>query len=118
MKQAQADLDNYRTKNTNKLGFILLGISCLDVTATTLGIHFSYFYEVNPLLNYFLQQFGLRGLICSKMFFVIIPILIFEIVSKFELAPQNEIRFIYRITIVIYIVVLVTGFIVEFLTAH
>ncbi len=94
----------------SRFGVILLSVCLLDLTGTALGIHFGYFEEANPMLNYFLERWGLFGLIISKMFFVLIPLLVLEIAPRFDSIVQRRIGIYYKVVIYAYILILEGAF--------
>ena len=101
----------------NRLGLTLLIICLLDLIRTALGIHFGYLEELNPMLNYFLVHWGLSGFILAKLFFVVVPILVLETVSKIQLLAQERIRFYYKIAISAYVLILGGGILFQLITA-
>lgn len=94
----------------SKYGVVLLSICLLDTTGTFCGIYTGIFGELNPILNYFLINWGLAGFVLSKIFiFVILPILIFEITFKLNLLSRKRIKNYYIFTIVAYLLILAGG---------
>ena len=94
----------------SRFGAVLLSICFLDLIGTVLGIHFGYLKEANPMLNYFLERWGLLGFIISKMFFVIIPILVLEIAPRFDSIAQRRIGTYYKVVIYAYVLILEGAF--------
>ncbi|MBU2633445.1 hypothetical protein KJ751_03000 [Patescibacteria group bacterium] len=90
----------------SKFGVILLGICFFDLGATSLGIHFGYLDEMNPLLDYYLVQFGLWGLILSKIFLSVVPVFVIETVNKIGLITKWQLKIYCSIAIFIYVLVL------------
>ncbi len=90
----------------SRFGVILLSICLLDLTMTALGIHFGYLKEASPILNYFLERWGLPGLILSKIFFVATPLLILEIAPGFDSIAQRRIGAYYKFVIYSYVLIL------------
>ena len=100
----------------NRLGLALLIICLLDLTGTALGIHFFDLWEANPMLRYFFAKWGLSGLILSKLFFVVVPILILEIISKYDPGARRRIRTCYKFLIFAYLLIFAAGNLFQFIT--
>lgn len=90
----------------NRLGIILASICLIDLIGTIFGIHYFHGIEKNPILNYFLEHWGLTGFVISKMFFTIVPISALEAILKLKLASPQKIEMCYKITIWGYLLIL------------
>ncbi|MDP3052313.1 MAG: DUF5658 family protein [bacterium] len=101
----------------NRLGLVFLIICLLDLTGTALGIHFGYLGEANPILNYFLIDWGLSGFILAKLFFVVVPIFVLEIISKYDPGVRRRIRTCYKFLIVAYVFIFIMGNLYQLATA-
>lgn len=62
----------------SRLGKLLLLVCLLDLAATLWLIHFANASEMNPILNYYLKEWGTIGLIGSKMWLVLMPLFVIE----------------------------------------
>ena len=85
---------------------ILTSICLIDLTVTVLGICLGYFEESNPMLNYFLERWGLSGLILSKTFFIVVPFSFIGITLKFDWIGRRTVGFYYKIALLSYILIL------------
>jgi len=90
-------------------GVVLAGICLSDLAGTMLGIHFGYMKEANPTLHYYFEQWGLLGLVFSKMFLTIVPIFVLEAFIKSRLINAKRMQVLYQAAIFGYLVVLVGG---------
>jgi hypothetical protein len=97
------------------LGLTLLIICLSDLSWTALGVHFGWLNEGNPMLNYFLSNWDLSGFILVKLFFVIVPILIFEIMRKHNPEVRRRIRAYYRFLIFAYLSIFTAGSLFQFI---
>jgi len=88
---------------------ILLLICFIDLTLTALGIYLRILEEGNPLLYYFLSVYGLSGFILVKVFFIVVPISILEVMPKINLISKRKVVLYYWILIPSYVLILVAG---------
>ena len=86
----------------SKYGIILLGICLLDGIGSLIGIHIGYMNEFNPILKFFLINWGLMGFIFSKIIcFTLVPITFLEMNYKRHL---KLVTFGYRFVIIAYLI--------------
>ncbi len=101
----------------NRLGLTLLIICLLDLIGTALGIHFFGLWEANPTLRYFFVKWNLSGLILYKLFWVVVPILILEIIRKYDPGARRRIRTCYKFLIFAYLLIFAAGNLFQLITA-
>lgn len=81
-----------------KYGVILTILCALDLISTAFGIQAGIIEEANPLMAYFLNFGGLKGLIIAKICLNGFCIIFLEIAYKY-LLPKEKMRIYYLIAI-------------------
>lgn len=89
----------------SRLGRVLLMVCLLDLATTLWLIGFFNAGEANPILNYYLIEWGSLGLVASKMWLVLIPLFVLEVGSRYCPYAGKRIRFYYGSVITLYITV-------------
>lgn len=80
--------------------WLLNALSCLDAVVTILGIEMGILYERNPIVNYFLENFGLnRGMLIVKGSMLLLTVLMF----KLHEPDTNVVRNSYIALIALYL---------------
>lgn len=93
----------------NRYGLILVCICILDLAITVGGVETGQIKEFNPLLLWYLMQWGISGFILAKIFFIVAPISIFELLSLYSKIGRQKISNYYKITIFAYIIIFNRG---------
>jgi len=99
----------------NKFGIALVCVCISDLIFTAVGLEMGWFEELNPLFEWAIVRWGTLGFIVTKLFFIVVPVAMIEILTRHYDMARRKISNYYKFTICAYIFILGTGILIQFI---
>ncbi|MBU1102153.1 hypothetical protein KJ853_00660 [Patescibacteria group bacterium] len=88
----------------SKYGKILLCICLWDLLTTLIWLNLGVIKEGNPLLGFYLENFGLLGFSSGKLFINSLAIFVLELLQQLDYLSKKRKKFYYFLAIRVYLI--------------